>query len=178
VFIVLVILSGLSLIALIAGFIWQLSRGNVRRTSGPEVRSQKPEARTHPRPGCAVGAGVGEETAQVGEIAEEDEAPVGQATTESSGTAEHAADVFKGRDIKIEREAETSLSAIKAAVRAGRWREALPGLLLAGGLTGLLLFGALVLFTSLDRYGKLLGLAAVAIALYVTATEVRDYLRA
>ena len=119
---------------------------------------------------------MGEETAQVGEIAEEDEAPVGQATTESSGTAEHAADVFKGRDIKIEGEAETSLSAIKAAVRAGRWREALPGLLLAGGLTGLLLFGALALYTSLES--KLLGLAAVAIALYVTVTEVRDYLRA
>ena len=145
-FILLLILGGLSLVALIAGFVWQLTRGSVRRESRPEM-------------GAEVGAG---ETARRG--------------AQSSKVPELSATLSKGTGTQVQGEAGTSFSAVKAALRAGRWREALPGLLLAGGLSGLLLFGSLALVTTLEN--KLLGLAAVAIAVFITATEVRDYLRA
>jgi hypothetical protein len=69
-----------------------------------------------------------------------------------------------------------SFSQLGARLRKDGFREALPGLLMSIGLLAVLLFGALALWTSLPS--KLFGAAAVAVAVYVAATELRSFARA
>jgi hypothetical protein len=58
-------------------------------------------------------------------------------------------------------------------VRREGLRETLPSLLVAAGLLAVLIFGALALFTSLPS--KLFGVAALAVAFYVSVTELRAF---
>jgi hypothetical protein len=74
-----------------------------------------------------------------------------------------------------ERVTGLSLSGVGNQVRCEGWRPALPGLLTAGGMLAMLVCGALALLTSLPS--KLLGIAALVVALYIAATELRSFLR-
>jgi hypothetical protein len=69
-----------------------------------------------------------------------------------------------------------SFAGVGCRVRTEGWRGTLPWVLVVIGLLALLVFGALALLTSLPS--RLFGVAAVAIAAYVVATELRSFLTA
>jgi len=145
-FILLLILGGLSLVALIAGFVWQLTRGACGVRAAPKWeqswgRRRRPDGVRSPQ----------------------------RCPSSLRLSPKELALRFRERP-----EPPSRLSRRRSGPAGGGRRS--PGLLLAGGLSGLLLFGSLALVTTLEN--KLLGLAAVAIAVFITATEVRDYLRA
>jgi hypothetical protein len=71
---------------------------------------------------------------------------------------------------------ELSFAGVGARLRRQGLRAALPGLLMAAGILAVLVFGALALYTSLPS--KLFGAAALTIAAYVSATELRAFARA
>jgi hypothetical protein len=139
-FTVLLVLTVAAGVDLVAGFVWLLaSRGQTRRRSGP-----------------AVGAEV---FGQIAEAEEDFEQEPGQV---SVPLAERS--VFRGTGVKLEREAAMGYDEIKAALRARRWRQALPGLSILSGMTGLLAFGSLTLWVSWED--KLIGGVLVAVVFY------------
>jgi hypothetical protein len=64
-----------------------------------------------------------------------------------------------------------SLASAGRQARKQGWRRALPGFLAGGGLLARLIFAAMALLTTLPS--KLFGLAALGVALYIAATEMR-----
>jgi hypothetical protein len=121
---------------LVAGFVWLLiSAGQTHRRSGPEV-----------------GAEV------FGQVLRADDEDGGA----SVSLAERS--TFRGTGVQVEREAEVSYAAIKAALRERRWRDAMPGLLALAGMTELCVFGSLALFVSWED--KFIGGLIVAVVLY------------
>jgi hypothetical protein len=77
---------------------------------------------------------------------------------------------------RAEEQLRFSLAGAGCEVRREGWRRALPVLLVSGGTLALLLFGALALLTSLPS--KLFGLAALGIAVYISATELCSFSKA
>jgi len=136
VFIVLLVLTILGGVALIAGFAWLLaSSGQTRRRSGPEV-------------GAEVFGALSD-----GDLEDEKVTiPLAERT------------VFRGTGIKVERETELSYAEIKAALRERRWRQALPALLVIGGMSALLAFGSLTLLVRWDD--RFVGVLIVALVFY------------
>ena len=57
---------------------------------------------------------------------------------------------FKGTGSEVEVNASMSFAEIKEAAAAGNWGQALPALLVMGGMVGLLIFGALAIFVIMD----------------------------
>ncbi len=115
-FILLLVLTAASGIAMVVGFSWLLAgSGQTTRKSGPEV-------------GAEVMAGMAE--------MEEDDAGVASTLAERSA--------FKGSGVKVESEVSVSFADIKASMRAGGGA-GVPALLAMGGLSGLLAFGSLTL---------------------------------
>jgi hypothetical protein len=140
-----IVLTVLSLAALVAGMAWALATsGETRRRSGPDV-----------------GAEI---------IADRMEDEHDEATTIAQRTA------FKGKAVKVEREASFGLADVKHQVAAGQWREALPVLLALGGLVGFLLFGSLVALLAIES--KLIGGAIVIVAAYAVVRIVLALRRA
>jgi len=132
-FIILLVLTAVSAVAMVAGFGWLLaSSGHTTRRSGPEVGAEL--------------------AADMAEMQEQD-AGAGATIAERS--------TFRGTGVKVEREADVSFADIKAALRRGSGREALPAQLAMGGLSGLLAFGSLALLAGWQE--KLIG-AIIAIA--------------
>ena len=128
-------LTGLSLVALVAGFVWTLvESGQATRRSGPDAGAEMLS---------------------------------GDASEES---------VFRGKAISVERRAEFSFAEINKMVLTGQWRRALPILLAIGGLLGLLLFGSLALWLSLEN--RLVGGLIVAVALYAVVRTLIGFARA
>jgi hypothetical protein len=76
----------------------------------------------------------------------------------------------------VETKGSISLAEAGRQVRIEGWRPALPGILTAGGLLALLVSAALALLTSLPS--KPVGFAAVGVAVYIAATELRSLWKA
>ena len=90
--------------------------------------------------------------------------------------AERSATAFKGQATMVQTNTEISFGEIKAALNAGRLRQVLPMLLAIGGLLGLILFGSLALLFGLEN--RVIGAAALAIALYTIYNIARGFARA
>jgi len=149
-FLLFLCLAILSVLCLVAGIAWILAaRGKVERTSGPEVGKE-----------IMSGQMEADEVRDDGQVA----------------VAERSAAVFTGTGAKVEVEAETSFTELKAQLRARDWTQALPTLLAVCGLIGLILFGSLALFTGLEN--KLIGALILVVALYALIRVGRDYVRA
>jgi len=75
-------------------------------------------------------------------------------------------------------EAQTSISieGVGRQIREEGWRRSFPGLLTVGGMLTLLVSIALALLASLP--GKVLGFAALGVAVYITVAELRSFQRA
>ncbi|NOZ71767.1 MAG: hypothetical protein GXP38_07610 [Chloroflexi bacterium] len=84
--------------------------------------------------------------------------------------------VFKGKAVKVEREASISFRDIWRLVEARAWRKVIPALLAIGGMLGLFLFGSLALFLGMEN--KLLGGALVIMALYTVVRTLLSLARA
>jgi hypothetical protein len=123
-FLVFLILTIISLIALIAGFIWLLaSRGSVERRSGAQVGAEVMSA-----------------------VMDDDEEDDGVALSTSKETR-----AFRGTGSQVRVEASYSFAEIKDHIATGHWEQAAPALLAIGGMFGLLFFGALTLFLTLEE---------------------------
>lgn len=84
--------------------------------------------------------------------------------------------VFKGKAVKVEREASISFRELWRLVEARAWRKVVPSLLAIGGMLGLLLFGSLALFFGMEN--KFLGGAMVIIAIYTVVRTLLALVRA
>jgi hypothetical protein len=147
-FLLFLILAGLSIAALVVGFVaFMATRGQ-----------------TTTRRGRDAGAAV------MGALDQQPPEP-GQATLASASR-----EVFVGTGVEVMVEAESSFAEVKLALRERRWRDALPALLIFSGLLGLLLFGALALWAGTGY--QLWGLAIVALAVYIAARQLWDLARA
>jgi hypothetical protein len=99
-----------------------------------------------------------------------------------SDTGSNHGSVIGGSTIvPVENEIPSSPSAFSFAglgdrLRRQGLRATLPGLLVAVGFLAVLVFGALALLASLPS--KLFGLAALGVAVYVSATELRSFAKA
>lgn len=145
----LIVLAALGFAAAIGGAVWWIvGSGQTRTRSGPEV-------------GAEIMAGLGEADG-------DDEGRV-----EVVSVSGHA---FKGQGIKTEGAAETSFGEVKAQMRAGRWREALPPLTAATGILAVVLFGSLALLVGLED--KLIGGILAAVGLYAVARLAYDFVKA
>ncbi|NLG27556.1 MAG: hypothetical protein GX557_06570 [Chloroflexi bacterium] len=117
-FTALVVLAVLCAVAFIAGVVLMfVAKGKLTRRSGQSVGAE-----------VMAGTGYGDDLAR-------------DAGTISGGAAGPGA--FRGRGAKLEGDVSVGYAEIKAAVRAGRWREALPTLMAMVGLTGAVCVGLL-----------------------------------
>jgi hypothetical protein len=147
-FLLFLILAGLSIAALVVGFVaFMATRGRTTTRRGRDA-------------GAAVMGALGQQP------------PEPRQATLASASQE----VFAGTGVEVRVEAESSFSEVKLALRERRWRDALPALLIFGGLLGLLFFGALALWAGTGY--QLWGLAIVALAAYIAARQLRDFARA
>jgi hypothetical protein len=83
---------------------------------------------------------------------------------------------FRGRSAGAETGVEVGYGEVKALVRAGRWSEALPLLLMIGGMLGIFLFGSLAFWVRSEN--ELLGLVVFCICLYTVGRILYGILRA
>jgi hypothetical protein len=147
-FLLFLILTGLSIAALVVGFVaFMAMRGKTTTRRGRDA-------------GAAVMGALDQQPPESG-----------QATLVSASR-----EVFVGTGVEVKVEAESSFAELKSALRERRWRDALPSLLIFGGLLGFLLFGALALWAGTGY--QLWGLAIVALAAYIAARQLRDLARA
>ena len=72
--------------------------------------------------------------------------------------------VFVGTGAQVTRDVDVSFGDIKAMMRDRQWREALPALLVIGGLFGLVIFGVLALWVKMDD--KLIATVIAAVVLF------------
>lgn len=84
--------------------------------------------------------------------------------------------VFKGAGVSVSREAGISYVEMKRLLGEGNWKAALPPLLAAVGLFGMIVFGVIALWIALDD--KLIATLIAAPILYTMARIARDFLRA
>jgi hypothetical protein len=84
--------------------------------------------------------------------------------------------VFEGKGGGKAIRASSSFGEVKADLRAGRHRQALPPLLILFGLTGLLVFGSLALLVGLES--KLVGGVLLAATVLALGRQVLAFLRA
>jgi len=70
----------------------------------------------------------------------------------------------------------TPMARLKAVVRAGDWRRALPSLLVIAGVLGVMTFGSLAMVFVFGHRGA--GIAALAVTLFAITRLVIDYARA
>jgi hypothetical protein len=66
------------------------------------------------------------------------------------GTPGAGKSFFVGKGVKVSRSVEISYADLKRLMRDGQWRAALPYLLAMAGLFGLIVFGVLALWLTLD----------------------------
>lgn len=143
-----IVLTAVSFIAALGSGIWWIVRaGQVSTRSGPDV-------------GAEVMAGLGEEEAEGDQIQ----------LFGASGQ------VFKGTGVKAEGSAEMSFKELKRLLAAGEFGVALPPAMVAIGLVGTLLFGALALFIGLED--KLIGGLLAALGFFMVIRMVYDFFRA
>lgn len=148
-FLLFLVLTIISLIALITGFIWILaSRGNVERRSGPQSGAEVMSA-----------------------VMEDDEEDDGVPLSTSKETR-----AFRGTGSQVRVEASYSFADIKDHIATGHWEQAAPALLAVGGMFGLLFFGALTLFLMLEE--RWLGYLLLAIAAYAVVRMAISFARA
>ena len=83
---------------------------------------------------------------------------------------------FRGKGGGKEASASSSFAKVKADLRAGRHRLALPPLLVLLGMTGLLVFGSLALLVGLEN--KLVGGVLLGATLLTLGRQVLAFLRA
>ncbi len=142
------ILTIISIIALLTGFVWLLvSRGSVEQRSGPEVGAQ------------VMGAIMDDD----------DEGGIGVSTSRQR-TA------FRGQGTQVSVEAGYSYTEIKDQLAEGHWRQVAPALLTIGGMFGLLFFGALTLFLTLEE--RWLGILLLVIVAYAVIRVTLGFARA
>ena len=147
-FVLFLVLTILSLIVLIIGFVWLLtSRGQTTRRSGPEV-------------GAEIMTGMGDGV----DDGDEDAIPL----VEKS--------VFVGTGAEVTRDVEVSFVDVKQMMRDRQWRGALPALLVIGGLFGLIVFGVLALWVKMDD--KLIATLIAAVVLFTMGRIGWSFLRA
>jgi hypothetical protein len=72
-------------------------------------------------------------------------------------------------------ELPAGLGGLKAVIRAGDWRRALPSLLVLGGILGIMLFGSLALIFVFDQPRS--GWPMCALAVLTVGWAVREYVR-
>lgn len=77
---------------------------------------------------------------------------------------------------EVERRAERGVAGLKALIRAGDWRAALPPLLVTGGLLGVMVFGAFTLAVVFDQTAT--GVLMLLVAVYALGRIARDWVRA
>lgn len=143
-----IVLTAVSFVAALGSGIWWIVRaGQVSTRSGPDV-------------GAEVMAGLGEEEAEGDQI-------------QLFGASRQ---VFKGTGVKAEGSAEMSFKELKRLLAAGELGMALPPAMVAIGLVGTLLFGALALFIGLED--KLIGGLLAALGLFTVIRLVYDFIRA
>lgn len=129
-----VVFSILSLLALVAGFVWVLvSKGETSHRSGEDVGAELISDR----------------------MENDDE----WSLIEKSA--------FKGQAKVVSREANISFKEIKIQLKSGNWREVFPALLALVGFLGLLTFGSLALFFTLED--KLVGGLIATVAIFSVA---------
>jgi hypothetical protein len=133
-FVLFLVLAGLSLILLVIGSIWMLSdQGQTTRRSGRDV-------------GAEIMGGLGND----------DPVEEGIPLVEKS--------VFVGKGVEVTREAGISFTEIKQLVRERQWRAALPPLLGIVGMFGLIIFGVLALWWKMDDKLIATLIAAIALS--------------
>jgi hypothetical protein len=71
--------------------------------------------------------------------------------------------VFAGTGAQVTRDVDVSVGELRGMLRDRHWRAALPALLAIGGLFGLVVFGALALWVTMDD--KLIAAAIAAVVL-------------
>jgi len=119
-FVLFLVLAGLSLILLVVGTVWLLSgRGQTTRRSGRDV-------------GAEIMGGIGND----------------DLTEEGIPLVEKSA--FVGTGVKVTRETEMSYTEVKQLMRERQWRAALPPILAIVGMFGLIVFGVLALWWKMD----------------------------
>jgi hypothetical protein len=147
-FLLFLILMGLSIAALVIGFIaFMATRGQFTTRRGRDA-------------GAAVMGVLGEESPEPG-----------QATL-----VEASRQAFVGTGVQVQGEAEGSYAEVKHALRERRWGGALPPLLIFGGMVGLLIWGSLALWAGTGY--ETWGLLVVAVALFTAARLIWDFARA
>ncbi len=117
---------------------------------------------------------MGKTTSEHGQAVGEEMVAEHLAEAEESMTGKSA--VFRGRAVAKRSEASISFRDIWRLVEERQWHKVIPVLLLLGGLLGLLLFGALTLFLSMEN--RLLGGFFVAMALYVLVRTMLSFVKA
>ena len=151
-FVIFLVLAGLSLIVLVIGSIWMLSgQGQTTRRSGRDV-------------GAEIMGDIGNDNP----ISNDDPVEKGIPLVEKS--------VFVGKGVKVTREAGISFTEIKQLVRERKWRAALPPLLGIVGMFGLIVFGVLALWWKMDD--KLIATLIAAVALVAMARIAWNFIRA
>ena len=83
---------------------------------------------------------------------------------------------FKGTASEVSVGATASFIEIKEAAASGNWRKALPAFLILGGLSGMLVFGALAVFYFMDD--KLIGGVILAVILFAVVRILIGFIRA
>ena len=84
--------------------------------------------------------------------------------------------MFRGVGKEVEVNASVSFAEIKDAAASGNWRQAMPALLLMGGMVGLLIFGALAIFVIMGD--KLVGGIVLVVAAYAVIRMLIGFMKA
>ncbi len=99
-----------------------------------------------------------------------------EAGAETEGEERPLASTFQGRAVASRSEASISFRDIWRLIEERNWAQAVPVLLLLGGMMGLFLFGSLALLVGMEN--KVVGGVAVAMALYIVFRTMFAFIKA